>query len=341
MKTVTIKDVAKKAGVSIGTVSRVFNGYPDISENTKKRIFKIARDIGYSPNIAARTLSSKRQKTIALIFNDLVYTPKTTMPMSILNGVYDYTQTKGLEFAFYAVTTQKQKQKSFEQFCSERNVTGVIMQGLHVTDPYYEQLKTTEIPTVLVDMYVDNPHVGSVSTDNVAAAKEAVSMLIKAGRKNIDMMNGSYNAAVSVLRERGYHEALEAAELPLNSSLIQYANYDEQIANLMAKQIIQQDSTIDAFFCASDLMALGVIKAIQDLGKQVPEDIAVVGFDGIELGEYVTPSLSSVAQQPYQFGQEAGKLVEYLIDHPTPKKSIIRYVPYKLIVRDSSRNTTQ
>jgi len=336
VKAVTIKDVAKQAGVSIGTVSRVFNGYPDISESTRKRIFKIAQDVGYSPNLAARTLSSKRQKTIALIFNDLVYTPKTTMPMSILNGVYDYTQSKGIEFAFYAVTTQKQKQKSFEQFCSERNVSGVILQGLHVTDPYYEQLKTTKIPTVLIDMYVDNPHVGSVSTDNVAAAKDAVSSLIKSGRKNIDMMNGSYNATVSVWREQGYHEALEAAELPPNSSLIQYANYDEQIARLMAKQVIEQDSTIDAFFCASDLMALGVIKAAQELNKRIPEDIAVMGFDGIELGEYVTPSLSTVSQQPYQFGQEAGKLVVELIDQPTPDQVLIRHVPYKVITRESS-----
>lgn len=336
MKAVTIKDVAKQAGVSIGTVSRVFNGYPDISESTRKRIFKIAKDVGYSPNLAARTLSSKRQKTIALIFNDLVYTPKTTMPMSILNGVYDYTQSKSIEFAFYAVTTQKQKQKSFEQFCSERNVSGVILQGLHVTDPYYEQLKTTKIPTVLIDMYVDNPYVGSVSTDNVAAAKDAVSSLIKSGRKNIDMMNGSYNATVSVWREQGYHEALEAAELPPNSSLIQYANYDEQIARLMAKQVIEQDSTIDAFFCASDLMALGVIKAAQELNKRIPEDIAVMGFDGIELGEYVTPSLSTVSQQPYQFGQEAGKLIVELIDKPMPDHALIRHVPYKVITRESS-----
>jgi len=336
VKAVTIKDVAKQAGVSIGTVSRVFNGYPDISESTRKRIFKIAKDVGYSPNLAARTLSSKRQKTIALIFNDLVYTPKTTMPMSILNGVYDYTQSKSIEFAFYAVTTQKQKQKSFEQFCSERNVSGVILQGLHVTDPYYEQLKTTKIPTVLIDMYVDNPYVGSVSTDNVAAAKDAVSSLIKSGRKNIDMMNGSYNATVSVWREQGYHEALEAAELPPNSSLIQYANYDEQIARLMAKQVIEQDSTIDAFFCASDLMALGVIKAAQELNKRIPEDIAVMGFDGIELGEYVTPSLSTVSQQPYQFGQEAGKLIVELIDKPMPDHALIRHVPYKVITRESS-----
>jgi len=336
VKAVTIKDVAKQAGVSIGTVSRVFNGYPDISESTRKRIFKIAKDVGYSPNLAARTLSSKRQKTIALIFNDLVYTPKTTMPMSILNGVYDYTQSKSIEFAFYAVTTQKQKQKSFEQFCSERNVSGVILQGLHVTDPYYEQLKTTKIPTVLIDMYVDNPYVGSVSTDNAAAAKDAVSSLIKSGRKNIDMMNGSYNATVSVWREQGYHEALEAAELPPNSSLIQYANYDEQIARLMAKQVIEQDSTIDAFFCASDLMALGVIKAAQELNKRIPEDIAVMGFDGIELGEYVTPSLSTVSQQPYQFGQEAGKLIVELIDKPMPDHALIRHVPYKVITRESS-----
>ncbi|WP_318764764.1 LacI family DNA-binding transcriptional regulator [Lactiplantibacillus carotarum] len=338
MEKITIKDVAKKAGVSIATVSRVFNNYTDISEQTRKRVFQIANEVGYSPNVAARALSSKSQRTIALVFNDLTYHPKYTMPMSILNGVFDYADSQGIEFAFYVITTQKQKQKTYEQFCSEHNVNGVIVQGLRENDPYFEQLKVTHIPTVLIDMFVNNPHVSSVTTDNLSAAKDAVNTLIKSGCRNIDMMNGAYNASVSILREQGYKKALTDAGLPLDASHIQYANYDEQIANLMAKQALKQDPTIDAFFCASDIMALGVLQACKDLGKKVPQDLKIIGFDGLDLVSYVTPALSTVAQQPYEFGQEAGRLIQELMSSPLPKTPIVRHVPYKLYMRESTKN---
>ncbi len=338
MKKVTIKDVARQANVSIGTVSRVFNDYPDISEATRQHVFKIASQIGYVPNIAARMLSSKRLQTIALVFNDLVYQPKNNFPMSILNGVLDYAEEQNFEFAFYAMTTQKQRGKTYEQFCSERDVTGVIMQGLHQNDPYVEQLKTTTVPTVLIDMAVPtNQWVGSITTDNLTAAKDAVNSLIKAGYKNIDMMNGTYDAAVSILRERGYKKALGDAGFKINSSLIQYANYDEQIANLMAKQALQQDPTIDAFFCASDIMALGVLQALKDMDKSVPGDVGVIGFDGLDIGAYVSPALSTVAQQPYEFGQEAARLIQELVDGHQPETNIERHVPYQLIRRQTTR----
>jgi len=204
VKKITIKDVAKKSGVSIGTVSRVFNNYKDISDVTRKRVFKIADELGYSPNLAARTISSKSHKKIALVFNNLVYNPKYSFPMSILNGVLDYVDSQGLEFAFYAITVQKQNEKTYEQFCSERDISCVILQGLHENDPYIEQLQTTKVPTVLIDMSVENnPNVCSVTTNNIVAAEDAVNALIKGGSKNIDMMNGTYDATVSILREKG------------------------------------------------------------------------------------------------------------------------------------------
>ncbi|QJD73673.1 LacI family DNA-binding transcriptional regulator [Lactobacillus acetotolerans] len=335
MNKVTIKEVAKKAKVSIGTVSRVFNNYPDISAATRKRIMKIAHEIGYSPNIAAKTLSSKNQKRIALIINNLTYEPKYTFPMSVLNGVLDYTDSQKLEFVFYAITSQKQSQKSYEQFCNEHDITGVIIEGLNEDDPYYAMIKTTTIPTVLIDMHVANPRVGSVTIDNVAAAQDAVELLLKKGYRNIDFINGKPNATVSQERERGYRKAISKAGFAVDKSRIQYAAYNEKSADLMATQALKADPNIDSFFCASDLMALGVMKAIKSSGKRIPADIGVLGFDDLELDKYVTPALSTVQQKPYEFGHEAGKLIQRLIEHDTPKTPIVRYVPYKLIERES------
>jgi len=125
--------------------------------------------------------------------------------------------------------------------------------------------------------------------------------------------------------------------MAINSSRIQYANYDEQIANLMTKQVMETDPTIDGFFCASDIMALGVLQALKDLGKKVPDDVSVIGFDGLELGAYVSPSLSTVAQQPYEFGREAGRIANQLVSKQRIGTSIIQRVPYKLITRESTR----
>ncbi|MBP1045979.1 LacI family DNA-binding transcriptional regulator [Enterococcus sp. BWM-S5] len=310
----TIRDVAKQAGVSIATVSKVFNGYTDINLETKDKILKIAKELDYAPNMAARTLSSKKQQTIALILNELNFTRKSTMPMEVLDGVYKYTEKSDYEFVFYATSTEKQLSKTFRQFCNEHNITGAVIQGLKMTDPYYQEIEETSLPTVLVDMSVKNPKVGTVSIDNQKAAFEAVNYLIEQGHESIGMINGSRDADVSILRETGYCQALKENAIPLKESYIQYANFEEDISYFITKNLLTTNKEITALFCASDVMAIGAMRAVKDMGIKVPEDLSIIGFDDIILASYVTPELTSVSQDMREIGFEAAKLLTEIID---------------------------
>ena len=330
----TIRDVAKAAGVSIATVSKVFNGYSDINQQTKQEILKIAKELDYSPNMAARTLSSKKQQTIALILNELNFNRKSTMPLEVLNGVYRYTDQSDFEFVFYGTSTEKQKQKTFSQFCNEHNITGVVIQGLKTTDPYYQEVQQTSLPTVLIDMEIDNPKIGLVSIDNEKAAQEAVDFLIANNHRQIGMINGSRDANVSELREKGYRASLAAHGLLVNESYIQYANYEEEIAYLICKNLLENNQEITALFCASDIMAIGAIRGIKDMGLRVPEDISVIGFDGIILASYVTPELTTVAQDMERIGYEAAELLADIITNQA-ETSHRKISPHQLKVRQS------
>lgn len=330
----TIRDVAKHAGVSIATVSKVFNGYTDINEETKAKIFKVAKKLDYTPNMAARTLSSKRQKTIALILNELTLTRKSTVSMEVLNGVYRFISSTDYEFVFYGTTTEKQSEKTFKQFCSEHSISGAIVQGLKLSDPYYQEIKQTKIPTVLIDMELDTSFTGAVSIDNVNAAKEATELLIKKGHKEIAFINGTRDAEVSLMRENGYREALLQNNIEVKNHYIQYANYDEDIAYYITKNLLQTYPSITAIFCASDLMAIGAMRSLKFLGKKIPKDIALVGFDNIVLSEYVTPSLTTVSQDMELMGRTAAALLVDIVENKKTEKKII--VEHELIIRSST-----
>lgn len=331
----TIRDVAKAAGVSIATVSKVFNGYQDINHETKAKILAVAKELDYAPNMAARTLSSKKQQTIALILNELNFTRKSTMPMEVLNGVYKFTEQSDYEFVFYGTSTEKQEGKTFHQFCSEHNISGAVIQGLKMTDPYYQEIQATNLPVVLIDIMMDNPNVGTVSIDNKAAAFEAVEYLIDNKHQKIAMINGSRDANVSIHREAGYRAALKRHQLPVNEAYIQYANFDEDIAFLITKNLLENQKDVTAMFCASDVMAIGAMRAAKEMGKEVPEDLSIIGFDDIILANYVTPALTSVAQDMERIGFEAAELLTEIINQEVKSPNNYRIVSHEIKYRQS------
>ena len=330
MKKVTIKDVALKTGLSVSSISRVFNNYGDISAETIKKVTLAAKELGYTPNSAAKQLSSKKKKIIALILNEINVTRGVAMPLEILGGVVDNLDKTDYEFVFYATNSKKQNQKSLRQFCNERDITGLIIQGLRISDPYYQELETFDLPTVAIDLDIKNEKVGTVSTDNTKAAFEMTQLLDKAGYQNILFLNGTKTATVAQAREAGYREAVDNAQ-------VYYANFSENEACKWAIDYAKMNNfnKIDAIFAASDLMAIGVIKAFRMLDLE--KNIAVAGFDDITLASYVTPSLTTVRQ-------DMGKISEYavkdLIRQIEKDEIKHRFVPYQIIERESARLTT-
>ena len=177
----TIKDVAKKAGVSISVVSKAFNNYIDVSEKTRQRIFDIAKELNYTPNVVAKNLSSKKQMTIGLISSGVLNNnEKDNNAFDIFKGVYTAVEESQFELSIYLIDSLRQKQKSYAQYCRERNIGGAILQGIRTDDPYYKELIDTNIPCVIVDIMTEmnNGLIGSVSIDNAKASKEIAVYLI-------------------------------------------------------------------------------------------------------------------------------------------------------------------
>ncbi len=336
---VTIKDVAEAAGVSPATVSRVFNGYTDISAETKEKIIEIAKEMNYLPNAAARSLSSKKQITLGLVLNDLEISRKNTMVMEVLTGVYNYTEEENIDFVFLATSTIKQNKKSFREFINEKGISGAVVQGLKMNDPYFKEIESANFPVALIDMVALGENVCNISIDNEKASEEAVQALIHHGHSHIGMINGRREAYVSVEREAGYIQALKKNNIDLNQEYVQYANFSEKISVEITRDLLTNNPEITALFCASDLMAIGAMKAISELGLTVPEDISIIGFDDIVLNEFLTPKLSSVSQNMEIIGYEAARRTHQMIQGKEVDKQV--YIQHDVMIRESVGNKSE
>ena len=210
----TIQDVAKAARVSVGTVSRAMNDYADVSAATKDKIFKAAKELGYWPNLNARSLSSKKQINIALILSgfleEKMFNDFETM---LMKGSYSYALEHGIEISMHVINTQIQSEKSYDQLCHEYGISGAIFFGLKTTDPYFETLPQSEKPCVTVDFELKGPNIGNVAVDNLKAFQELTQYLIDCNHRKIVLMHGRKNAMVSMERLVGAYEAMRAESM--------------------------------------------------------------------------------------------------------------------------------
>lgn len=331
----TIKDIAKLAGVSVTTVSRALNGYSDVSEKTRKRIKEVANQLQYSPNTVARSLVMNKSKTIGLLVSELNRTgAKDMFTYEVMCGINDSASDEGYDLILFSTNLVKQKAKSYTQLCKERLVEGVIMQGIKKDDPYLDEIIESNIPCVLVDVEVAGENVGFVTTDNEFGAQMAVKHLLNLGHKHIALMNGHDKALVSQKRQKGYEKELEGASISIKKEYILNGNFLESEAEVVAYRFLQEHPEVTAIFCASDLMALGVMWAAKRLDLKIPEDLSVVGFDDITLSQYTHPPLTTISQDKYQIGYEAAKLLIGMLEGNGTKRNAI--LDNRLVVRETT-----
>jgi LacI family transcriptional regulator len=333
---VTIKDIAKAAGVSITTVSRALNGYSDVNEETRRKIFQIAEAMGYSPNMAARSLIVKRTKTLGLLISGITRTSvKDSIAFEILCGTNDRAGELNYDLVLFNTDTQKQKMKSYKSLCLERGVDGVIIMGIRLDDPYLEEVVNSNIPCVLIDIPLTGEGVSSVNSDSVNGARIAVDYLIKCGHRHIGMINGHAQAFVSKGRLEGYRKALDEHGIPFREQYVEDGGFTESGGAEAAVRLLSRNPDITALFCASDLMAIGAIQAIRNMGKSVPEDISVVGYDNIGMSEYLTPPLTTVKQDHYRMGYQATQMLIDMLEGRNVHPQVI--IPAELVMRGSVR----
>ena len=327
MKRVSIRDVAKAAGVSITTVSKALNNYPDVKEETRKKIEQIVQELNYVPDVAGRSMGGITDPVIGLLINELRPEEPSGAVYGFLSGVCHACKDNGIEFLLIKTTLKR--------LCLSKGLNGLVCSGFRMDDPFVQQMADIDIPCACIDMETGYPNVLDITLDNVGAADEAVTYLINSGRRNIAMIAGYQAADVSNRRVQGYCNALTRAGLPLVQDRMLEANFNENIAYHKVKELLERDKDVDAIFCASDLMAFGACQAVEEAGLVIGRDIAIVGFDDIPTAKYVYSGLTTIRQDFYAMGYSAGaQIFEQISD----RKSVGSpgELLYKLVIRGST-----
>jgi DNA-binding LacI/PurR family transcriptional regulator len=324
----TILDVAAKSGMSKSLVSLALSGSPKVSDDSKKKILKAAKELGYRPNAAARSLAARRSKTLGVLILDL------HNPVSA--EIVDAVQAEIRQFGYSSLLVtggddpdlEKVEIDSLLQF----QIEGLILISHRLTP---EALKAiaTEVPTVTVTREdIEVPFMDSVCNDDLAGAQLAVDHLVQLGHSKIVCLSGGNNP-VSVSRAQGYQEAMKRHGLVANTNIVD-GGLTDTAGYKAAKQALELSPT--ALVVANDFAAVGAIAAIEESGFRVPEDISVVGYDGIRLGGLRSVNLTSVAQPLAELGKLAAKKIIERIEKPKSKSQKIR-VSSELLVRGTTQ----
>lgn len=332
----TIKDLAKAAGVSITTISRALNGYSDVNEKTRSRIKKLAEAMSYRPNAQAQSLVLKKTNTIGVIMSGIKRShAKDAYAFEVLCGINDRSSELNYDILLFSTNPNKQLKKTYSDLCRERNVDGAILQGLRMSDPYLKEVVNQSLfPCVLIDIPLAGEWVGHVTTDNVNGAREAVRHLFQLGHRRIAMINGYDDASVSHERLSGYMLALQEAEIPYDPALVYDGRFSEEGGMEAIYQIIEQHPEVTAVFCSSDLMALGAMRALEQIGRKIPESMSIIGYDDISIASYCSPKLTTVRQEKYDIGYQAAQLLIDMLEGRQVRHKVM--LTNQLVIRDST-----
>ncbi|MFG6148111.1 LacI family DNA-binding transcriptional regulator [Halobacillus sp. B23F22_1] len=327
----TIKHIAKQAGVSVTTVSRALNGYSDVNVKTRKKIEDVAKELNYSPNSLARSLVKNQSETIGLLVSGFTKeSVKDGFTVEVMSGINNFVAETKYDLVLFNTDSSKQRKKTYTQLCKERRVDGVILQGIKTDDPYLEEVMASDIPCVFIDIPVSSDHVGYVSTDNKEGARVAVNHLIDLGHRKIAMINGHEQAFVSKERLEGYKQALQQNNIQYIDKYVKNGSFIEEEAYKQTLSLLKEQPDTTSIFCASDLMAIGSIKAAKELNYKIPEHLSIIGYDDIPLSSYISPALTTVSQNKYDLGYNAARMLTHMLNHQQPPERCILETELKI-----------
>ena len=334
----TISDVAKRAGVSAMTVSRVINETGHTSAQTRARVAAAIDELGYVPNALARQLRSKRTKTIALLVSDISNPYFTT----IARGVEDFFVAHGYSVMYCNTDEDETEEEQYLLMLIERQVDGVLLVPARSSGESFRLLASHRTPVVVIDRRVTSRSVDSVRCDSEAGAHSLVEHLVKLGHRQIAVLTGSPSISTSMDRVLGARRALEEAGLELPDAMVHYGSFNYGKSNqadghrMALDMLAAPGPRPTAVFCANNFIAFGAIRALREAGLRVPDDISIVAFDDIP-EEWVSEPFLTVARQPaYDIGHRAAAL---LMDHITgeqPPSGASVILPFELVLRRSS-----
>ncbi len=329
----TMKDIAKKAGVSKSTVSRALGDDPRVNEETKKRIKQMAKDMKYQPHKAAQALANNNTNIIGIVFPKFPRSIADPFFLEFLQGIGDIAVKNGYSLNLY--NDDIEEKENLDKIFHKHNVDGVILTEPKLNDPRINYLKNEGLPFVFLGNPMGDQDVHWVETDNQIGAYKAVNYLIKSGHSKIATITGSLDLVAGQYRLQGYKDALIEEGIEVDSDLIINADFTQDSAYKATKELLNIDSDYTAVFAANDLMALGVLKALKEVGISIPGEIAIMGYDGIQIGEFVDPPLTTIYHSGLKMGQIAmDLLIKILRAEEVEEKHIL--IPPELLVRGSA-----
>jgi LacI family transcriptional regulator len=330
-KAITIQDVARTAGVSVSTVSRVLNDKDDVAPETYQRVQDVIQQMGYTSSLAARSMRSRRTNVIGLIVPDVADSFSIQVMKGVNQAIFD------LDYDLIIYTSGSIKKRSAAQreqyFVSLLN--GSITDGVVIVTPAATSFSTAA-PVVTIDPNSECPECLTISATNHAGAMAAMEYLIGLGHRRIGFISGRPDLQSAERRLQGYQDALRQANIPLDPDMIAAGDFTIETGRLCARELLSLPNPPTAIFAANDQSAMGTIETAREMGLRVPDDLSVVGFDNIPEATYFDPGLTTVDQFIDQMGRVATEKLIGLIQGES-LESDPHKMPTQLVVRDSCR----
>ena len=331
----TLEDIAQRSGSSRSTVSRVINGDPNVSDATREKIMKVIREVNFQPNLAARGLAVGRVNVVGLVIPmgvSAIFTDPF-FPL-LIQGVSSGCTARDFSVMLWLAEPDYER-RMISKMMYNGLVDGVIVSSMLMDDPIVKALAESDLPFVLIGRHPTNDTISFVDLDNRKSAYNAVLYLLNIGRKRVATISGPRNMIVGQDRLQGYKDALSHEQMPVDERLIVEGDFTEEGGYMAMLSLLAAKP--DAVFVASDSMAMGAMRAIQENGLHIPQDVAVIGFDDVVSGHRWTPTLSTVHQPIQEMGVKAAETIIEIILNPGcgPKKVVLET---SLVLRESTGN---
>lgn len=328
---VTMTDVARRAGVSVMTVSRAINRKPDISPATCQRILEIAERLNYRPNNIARGLVTKHTGTIGLVMPDIA----NPFFSEVARGVEHVAYAEGYNVFLCNTDEDPAREIAVLRSLEEKRVEGILVCSSRLEDEELRAALAYHSAVVLVNRRLEGSNVSAVLVDDEAGGRMATQHLLQAGHRAVGFLAGPPVSRSGQQRQKGYRAAFAAARLPYNPHWVQHCSPIVQGGVLAAHELLTTHPELTALFCYNDLVAVGALQACAELGRRVPEDMAVVGFDDIPLAALVSPPLTTCHVARYELGAQAMQLLLACIQSCSDERKEIVLQP-RLVIRASA-----
>ncbi len=328
----TLEDIARMSGVSRSTVSRVINGDPNVNVRTRQKVQNVIQTINFQPNLAARGLAVGRTGVIGLVIpiGILAIFADPYFPL-VIQGVMAACNSLGYSVMLWLAEPEYER-KSISQILYNGIVDGILVSSMLVDDPLIEKLTESKRPFITIGRNPTNDQIHYVDVDNRAGAYQGVSHILRRGCRRVAIINGPHNAIAGIDRYLGYQDALRERGVQFLTELVAEGEFTDTSGYLSMKRLLSHQP--DAVFAASDAMAFGAMRAVQEKGLHIPDDIAVVGFDDIPPAATSNPPLTTVRQPIQRTGGVAAETLIDLIEHPDPQPRRI-VLPTELVIRES------